>query len=57
MTSFNHTMIFFKLNDSYKFSDIYTSHNNCRGDMLTTQLLQNLLQGVLSRDEVIAKFN
>ena len=57
MTSFNHPMIFFKLNDSYKFSDIYASHNNCRGDMLTTQLLQNLLQGVLSRDEVIAKFN
>ena len=32
----NHTMIFFKLTDQYKLSDIYTSHNNCLGHMLIT---------------------
>ena len=26
---FNHTMIFFKLTDQYKISDIYLNHNNC----------------------------
>ena len=54
-TRFNHTMIFFKLFDKRKLSDIYISHNNCLGHMLITQLLQNLLQGALQRDEVIAK--
>ena len=47
MTRFNHTMIFFKLTDQYKISDIYINHNNCLGYMLITQLLQNQLQGVL----------
>ena len=36
MTSLNHTMIFFKLNDRYKLSDIHVSHNNCLGHMLIT---------------------
>ena len=35
-TGFNHTMIFFKLTDQYKFSNIYTSHHNCLGHMLIT---------------------
>ena len=38
-TCFNHTMIFFKLTDQYKFSNIYTSHHNCLRHMLITQLL------------------
>ena len=29
-------MIFFKLIDYYKLSDIYISHNNCLGQMLIT---------------------
>ena len=33
---FNHTMIFYKLTDWYKISDIYINHNNCPGDMLIT---------------------
>ena len=33
-TRFNHAMIFFKLIDKYKLSDIYISHNNCLGHML-----------------------
>ena len=33
-TRLNHTMTFFKLTDSYKFSDIYTSHDNCLGHLL-----------------------
>ena len=33
---FNHTMIFFKLTDWYKTSDIYMNHNNCLGQMLIT---------------------
>ena len=36
MTGFNHAMIFFKLIDQSKLSDIYISHNNCLGDMLIT---------------------
>ena len=35
-TRFKHTMIFFKLTDYYKLSDIYISHNNCLGHMLIT---------------------
>ena len=35
-TRFNHTMIFFKLIDYYKHSDIYMSHNICLGHMLIT---------------------
>ena len=35
-TRFNHTMIFFKLTDQYKFSDIYTSYQNCLGHILIT---------------------
>ena len=35
-TRFSHTMIFYKLNDYYKISDIYINHNNCSGDMLIT---------------------
>ena len=35
-TRFDHTMIFFKLNDWYKISDIYVKHNNCLGHMLIT---------------------
>ena len=31
MTHFNHTMIFFKLTDEYKISDIYINHSNCLG--------------------------
>ena len=50
-------MIFFKLIDLYKLSDIYISHNNCLGHMLVTWLLYNLLQGVLQRDEVVTKCN
>ena len=38
-TCFNHTMIFFKLTDQYKSSDVYINHNNCIGHMLITQLL------------------
>ena len=33
---FSHTMIFFKLTDYYKISDIYINHNNCLGHMLIT---------------------
>ena len=33
-TSFNHTMIFFKLTNLYKISDTYINHNNCLGHML-----------------------
>ena len=33
---FNHTMIFFKLTDEYKISDIYINQNNCLGHMLIT---------------------
>ena len=40
-------MIFFKLIDLYKVSDIYINHNNSLGHMLITYLLENLLQGVL----------
>ena len=29
-------MIFFKLADQYKISDIYINHNNCLGQMLIT---------------------
>ena len=36
MTRFNDTMIFFKLTDKYKTSDIYINHNNCLGHMLIT---------------------
>ena len=57
MTRFNHTMIFFKLIDQYKVSDIYINHNDCLGHMLITCLLKNLLQGVLQTDEVVAKCN
>ena len=32
----NHTMIFLKLTDSYKISDIYMNHNKCPGHMLIT---------------------
>ena len=35
-TFFNHTMIFFKLADWEKVSDIYINHNNCLGHMLIT---------------------
>ena len=35
-THFNHTMIFFKLIDLYKLSDIYISHSNGLGHMLNT---------------------
>ena len=38
-TRFNHTMIFFKLIDQYRLSDIYISHNNCLAHMSVTQLL------------------
>ena len=38
-TRFNHTMIFFKLTDQYRYRDIYTTHHNCLGHMLITQLL------------------
>ena len=34
-TCFNQS-IFFMLTNQYKFSDIYTSHNNCPGHMLIT---------------------
>ena len=33
---FNHTMIFFKLIDQHKLSDIYMNHNNPLGHMLIT---------------------
>ena len=33
---FNHTMIFLKLTDYFKFGDIYLSHNNCLGHTLIT---------------------
>ena len=29
----NHTIIFFKLTDQYKLSDIYVNYNNCLGRM------------------------
>ena len=35
-TRLNHTMIFFKLIDKYKLSDIYISHDNCLGQVLIT---------------------
>ena len=36
MTPFNYTMIFFKLTDKHKLSNIYISHNNCLGHILIT---------------------
>ena len=36
MIRFNHTMIFSKLTDQYKISDIYINHDNCLGHMLIT---------------------
>ena len=36
MTRFNHTVIFFKLTDYYKTSDIYINHNNFLGHMSIT---------------------
>ena len=39
MTCFYHTMIFFKIIDYYKLSDIYIRHNDCLGHMLITQVL------------------
>ena len=35
-TRFNHTMIFFKLTDQCRYTDIYTTHHNCLGHMLIT---------------------
>ena len=35
-TRFNHTMIFFKLTDKYRYRDIYTIHHNGLGHMLIT---------------------
>ena len=47
MTRFNHTMIFFKLIDYNKLSDIYISHNNLPRTYVNYIVIINLLQGVL----------
>ena len=48
MARFSHTMIFFKLTDQYKISDIYINHNNCLGHMLIIYSYYTIyLQGVL----------
>ena len=38
-TCFRHTMIFFKLSEQYKISDVIINYNNCVGHMLVRQLL------------------
>ena len=39
MTRFNHTMIFFKLTDQNKISDIYINHTNCLGHYIVNYIV------------------
>ena len=44
---FNHNIIFFKLADSYKISDIYINHNNCLGHMLIIESIYSILFNII----------
>ena len=47
MIRFNHTIIFFKLADSYKISDIYINHNNGQGHMLIIESIYPILFNII----------
>ena len=40
---FNHTMIYFKLADEYKISDIYINHNNCLGQAIISVEIMKII--------------